>query len=420
MKFRQFLALSAAVTIAAASIFSGCGEKKGNNVQNSVASEISSAAESVPEKSAEESKDQSFAAESSVNSQTSQESESSNAVSDSSAASKAESSTEESSAESSIAQTSNSNENTITPKVWEAKNQNGDIVYMMGTIHLGDEEVMNMPDYFESTFAKCDALAVECDTSKSDLDLTSIIGFVYTDGSTIKDHVKEDDYKKAVEILSGSSYYNSVYNYVKPIMWLSLAEIEAASRVGLTDKYGVDSILISRAYKENKSVLEVEGSAFQTKVISSISDEIQEMLFHEMAITDNYIEEMVKEMDELYNDWKSGNEVESDDELDSETSITEEQQKMIDEYNKIMLHDRNKGMVDKIESYIKEGKKVFFAVGAAHFYGEKGIIKLLENKGYTVRALTSEDAEEIPAASSSEESSEIIRTETDPAIPRAA
>ena len=44
-------------------------------------------------------------------------------------------------------------------------------------------------------------------------------------------------------------------------------------------------------------------------------------------------------------------------------------------------------MTEAAENFINEGKNVFFIVGAAHFAGEKGIISLLENDGYTVKRI---------------------------------
>jgi uncharacterized protein YbaP (TraB family) len=51
-----------------------------------------------------------------------------------------------------------------------------------------------------------------------------------------------------------------------------------------------------------------------------------------------------------------------------------------------LLDKRNVGMTDKIKGYLTdEGKETYFiVVGAAHFVGEKGIVQLLENEGYTV------------------------------------
>ena len=39
-------------------------------------------------------------------------------------------------------------------------------------------------------------------------------------------------------------------------------------------------------------------------------------------------------------------------------------------------------MAEKIEGYLKGKEEVFVVVGAAHLIGEKGILKLLGDKGY--------------------------------------
>ncbi|MNO04822.1 TraB family protein [compost metagenome] len=51
-----------------------------------------------------------------------------------------------------------------------------------------------------------------------------------------------------------------------------------------------------------------------------------------------------------------------------------------------MLVDRNVKMTEKIEGYLKgkDSSTYMIAVGAAHMLGEKGIVTLLQEKGYTV------------------------------------
>ena len=50
----------------------------------------------------------------------------------------------------------------------------------------------------------------------------------------------------------------------------------------------------------------------------------------------------------------------------------------------ILLDRRNQDWVPKIEKRIAAGN-VFIAVGAAHLIGEKGVVKLLEKKGHSVK-----------------------------------
>ena len=53
----------------------------------------------------------------------------------------------------------------------------------------------------------------------------------------------------------------------------------------------------------------------------------------------------------------------------------------------IFLYNRNKAWIPKIESEIKD-KSCFIAVGAAHLFGEEGLIDLLKKNGYSLTAIS--------------------------------
>ena len=57
-------------------------------------------------------------------------------------------------------------------------------------------------------------------------------------------------------------------------------------------------------------------------------------------------------------------------------------------YLKNMLFIRNQNMADKLDSVVRTAK-VFAGIGAAHLPGEKGVITMLREKGYTVKPLVS-------------------------------
>jgi len=53
-----------------------------------------------------------------------------------------------------------------------------------------------------------------------------------------------------------------------------------------------------------------------------------------------------------------------------------------------LLDDRNVKWMDKLPAFLSKGNQ-FIAVGALHFTGEKGLIKLLREKGYSVEPISS-------------------------------
>ncbi len=58
----------------------------------------------------------------------------------------------------------------------------------------------------------------------------------------------------------------------------------------------------------------------------------------------------------------------------------------ISKYNQVLLVNRNKNWIPRIGKFANE-KPTFFAVGAGHLPGKEGVIRLLREAGYTVRAI---------------------------------
>lgn len=409
---------AAAGILAALTLFAGCSKPDGEKKTESSAADSSVGSVQV-ESSQENSKTESSGKK---NNPESSDDKNSSTESSGEKNSSQESSDDKSSSPESSGEISSLEQSTITPAVWEVTDQNGNNIYMMGSIHIAKEDASVLPDYFETAYAKCDALAVECDVLDNSVNIASLSKVLYTDGTKISDHVPASDYKNAKATLESLNYYQSMYDYYYPIMWVEMAELGVGYNIGFSDKYGVDTILLDRAKKENKEILELESVQFQLDLIVNLPEKVQLALFHDIADKD-YISRTSEQLSNLYDKWRTG--TIEDNYLFSENSeLSKEEAAIVEEYNKIILDDRNVGMKNKIEGYLADNKKVMVVAGSAHFYGDKGIVSLLEKDGYTIRRLTADDAKqsekaESSAVSSSAESS-VQNSETDPGLPRAA
>ena len=280
---------------------------------------------------------------------------------------------------------SSDSDGTITPRIYEITDDEGHKLYTMGAIHIADASILNMPEYFNTAFAESDAVAVECDPSDDEPGDSSITKLTYPDGTKITDHVSAEDYQKVVNIVSASPHYSDEFIYVMPMKWLALGEEVVAKSIGMDVSYGVDSILIEKAKKDGKEILEVEGDQFQTDLMVNMPEKIQNYLFHHMAETDKYVEITGKAYMESYESWKKG-ELATGNQEGNDT-LSESEKELLYEYYRIMRMDRNLGMAEKAEEYLASGKTVFMAVVSAHFYGKGGIYDLMEQKGYNVRQI---------------------------------
>lgn len=419
MKIKRLLAIGLSAALLSSVVLSGCARAEQNNGSSAISE---SSVVSVQEPETKESK---TASEQSKNeSSAPQESQVS------------EISVQESSEQS---EQSEQNQNLISPTVWEVTDSDGHTLYMMGSIHAADDATDNMPDYFNAAFAACDSLAVECDVSNKTAVLQSTLKYVkslmYSDGTKISNHISKEAYDNCVKILTDAGLYSPLYDMYKPFMLASLVENAALKSIGLETENGVDVKLMEIARNDGKQVLEIESLDFQLKMMADMPDDIQGMIIEAYAADGGY-EQLKQNLTDLYDHWKNGtltDEFISKEDLPTEgEEITDEEKELVERYNKIMLYDRNKGMAEKIMQYLGNDQKVMVVVGAAHFYGEKGIISLLKNNGCSIRTLTSADAAAIGAGnttsapSRTEQSvtsvdiSEVSIPSLDPSIPRAA
>lgn len=290
----------------------------------------------------------------------------------------------------SSSETSKSDSGGITPAVWKAENSEGNYIYMMGTIHAANDDAKYMPDYVEQAYNYSDTLAFEVDVSDIMHDASKMVELVYKmmylDGTTIKDHLSEETYNGLVSLLNENNLYSPLYDYYVPYFWESLLSNLVLQKTGLNSEQGIDMTFIDRAKKDGKGIYEIESLDFQMDMLSGFSDGVNEMMLKEY-LGPNAIETQVQSTKMLYEHWKKGT-IDTmllmAETFGNKSEPDEETAKYAEEYNKIMLTDRNVVMAQKAESYIDNGEKVFVLVGAMHFYGDDGILKLMTKDGYKV------------------------------------
>ena len=209
--------------------------------------------------------------------------------------------------------------------------------------------------------------------------------FLYTDGSTIRDHMPEDLYLRCGELLREAKAYSPMLDMYNLGMWANLTETAALMVYSKLDpEMGMDRMLIALAYAIEIPVLSIESASFQMSLLNSFPDELNLLMIRDtLENLDSYGESI----DGLYEAWLSGDYdriLALMSEEDDSADYTEEQLQMLADYNKAMLEDRNRGMAQAALSYLESGDTVFLAVGTAHMLDELGLVQLLTDAGCTV------------------------------------
>ena len=289
----------------------------------------------------------------------------------------------------------------IDPLFWVAEGKNGGKVYLLGSIHCAERDTYRLPDLLMDAYLESDALAVECDILAYESDLMAQLSMsrqmMYTDGSTIEDHIDPELYDAMIEFyeenpsqqLSELGYNLDMMKMFKPAMWMSILDMIILEKAGLDSQKGIDYHFLNIAHAQQKEVIEIESVEFQNDMLFGFSDELMEWQLSGYVSED--ADAQADYLYEMFQGWCKG---------DPEYLITAEPdftgctleevemyQELLEEYYTAMLIDRNVGMADAAEEMLENGDNVFYVVGAAHMVGNDGIIALLKDRGFEVKQL---------------------------------
>lgn len=286
----------------------------------------------------------------------------------------------------------NNNEQINTPLLYKVSDEVGNIVWLFGSIHIGRKDYYPLPDYVLNAFDSSQTLAVEADIVAFEKDISAqtkaIKYLLYSDGTTIKDHIPQELYNDAVNILNELGSYMSAFDYYKPMLWVSMIESLQYEKLGAKSDLGIDRHLIKRAKRNDKEIFEIESEEFQYNIMTNFSDELQILLLEETVKSNQNINELKTELQHMMDLWASGDKEGFVEYLAADTTeLTDEELVLFNEYNDALITQRNISMTNYAENALKSGKETFICVGAAHIVGDGAIADLMQQRGYAVEVI---------------------------------
>ena len=263
--------------------------------------------------------------------------------------------------------------------LWEASSEKGTL-YIQGSVHLLKASDYPLAPAIEAAYTKSDVLVLEADMAAMLTPETQkmIMGkALFKDEQTLETALSPEVYTLLSEKLTEVGLPIAVLQKFKPwfaSMTLVLTKVQA---MGFDTNLGLDHYFYNKAIADEKPVIGLETVKFQIDLFDSLAAENQ----------DAYTKHALKELDqfetvlnELMTTWKEGN----IDELGK--LMLENFNEYPDLYDRFVV-DRNKTWIKKIDERVTPKKTHMIVVGAAHLPGEEGLLKLLEQKGYTLEQL---------------------------------
>ncbi len=261
-------------------------------------------------------------------------------------------------------------------------------LYLIGTIHVGNEEMYPLSDSIEEVVKNADVLALELDLDEvsedEQFELTSKYAF-YTDGTLLSDFLDDREMSKLELIFAPIGYNRMIIDICKP--WMILTSFSDALLNGTDYKAenGVEEYL-KKIYKGDE-IIGLETFESQLKALASISDEDGIKAIKETLKDDDWIKEEKDGLADMVNTWIKGDA----DAIGKERneSYGEDLTQAEIDYNYAIMDEREAKMVEKIENFLEsdDGKTYVVAVGTLHVVGEGSLSDLLKEKKYTLEQM---------------------------------
>lgn len=241
--------------------------------------------------------------------------------------------------------------------------------YLFGTIHIICKEDFLMDDRITSAFDQSEELIMELDMSDPQLPVKMQQVSLNPGMKNLQSELS-DTTSKALNDFLTTNYGVGLaqLGILKPLVLSSMVMVKL---LPCAEVESYEGFFTQRATAASKPIAGLETVEFQMGMFDQIPQSVQLEELSKMLAG----EDSKKELEKLVQTYKSENIHTLHDEMNSSG--------MMSEYQGLMLDDRNKNWIGKIEEAMR-AKPVFVAVGAGHLGGELGVISLLKNAGYTV------------------------------------
>ena len=246
--------------------------------------------------------------------------------------------------------------------------------FLFGTFHLLCKQDIHFSSQLKKAVNYSDEMYMELDMDDPSTVLGGMLYMNMRGDTTLADLYNDKEYARLKNYFSDTLKMPlTLLQKAKPYFLVALLY---PRMMNCSSPDGVEEELVKLAKEDKKEIQGLETIQFQASVFDSIPYQWQakELLKNIDSFSINK-----EEFETMLDYYKNQN-------MDSIKTMLGKSEFGSDKYDDLLLTDRNKKWVTKLDSIMKK-ESVFVAVGAGHLVGDKGLISLLKKRGYTVEPL---------------------------------
>lgn len=259
--------------------------------------------------------------------------------------------------------------------LWKIEGNDCQSSYIFGTMHMIEEEYFNMSESLIEKIKQSETIIMEVGGMPDPL---ATMELMMLDTGTVHSYFTKEQMAILLEFMdkkldTDPETFHAVYGKMKPFFILQAISAAFFSE----DAVSYDLNIMGLAKQNNIPLVGLETIEEQLGFFDAIPP--TEMADLIMQSVENFEEEK-KETQKLMKIYAEQN-------VAKMIPMMKKQSPEFMKYEDIFLTNRNKNWIPKLKEEFAN-KHCFVAVGAAHLFGDNGILKLLENEGYTVTAIS--------------------------------
>ncbi len=260
--------------------------------------------------------------------------------------------------------------------------------FLYGTIHIIDKNDFFLTEKTKEALAASSKLTLEINMDEMTnifSQISLLMGALMKDGATLKTLLNKEDYQVVETYFDEMGLPMFILDKVKPLFLSSLVGADMGPEGMMSgEMVSYEMEFVEMANEQEMEMGGLETAAYQMSMFDSIPYKVQaDMLVESIKYGDEGVDQLAQ-MIEIY----------KSQDINALVSMIEEEEGGVGEYDEILLDGRNRNWIPVMGEMMNE-QKTFFAVGAGHLGGKNGVINLLRQEGYTVKALFDEKKEEL-------------------------
>ena len=256
--------------------------------------------------------------------------------------------------------------------IWKAE-KNDKANYVYGTIHTQDQFATRFPHQIRLAIFQSNTYLMEIKLSHESNAVFQQAMF-YDNGISLEEKFDPVLINILGNQLAEYGYKNSDAKRIKP--WAAFSTIGSPKPIRSPS---LDQVLMNFAQSRGLEVIGIETMQELVDTLSSIPEQDQLIILADTVCNRAEIIAKTKDLVDMHmrNDMLG---------IVKFNEQPHQDEALFERFMQTMVYDRNVRMVERVLPYFEQGKSVM-AVGALHLPGEKGILSLLEQNGFTLTPL---------------------------------